>query len=95
MARYVGAESQYKEDYDFLSGIEHGEINSIALMTDNFNSQDSEFNRFQLFKAIYWFGQMVDFGMVIIGKQRSQEFQKLIEKMDSISKQIHGKKEIS
>lgn len=88
-AKRIGAIKQYKIDYDYLSRIEHGGIESLILIGDNFSQPESKYAIFNLFKAIHLLSQMLCFTILITGRKISPNLQAIVDKLDLLSKQIY------
>ncbi len=88
VARAIGAERQYDEDYKHLSGMEHSDITS-AIVT-NFNEKGDEgYRRFIYFKGIQFFGQMFEMTMGISGRKLDEALLSLVNQMGLVSKELY------
>ena len=88
LAKYVGAELQYEDDYSFLSSVEHGGMQSLALMMENFNNPDSKYNRYAQLKSLQFVGMMMDIAMGLTGKAKAEDFQTLADWIGTLSTNI-------
>jgi len=88
VARFIGAERQYDEDYKHLSGMEHSDVTSAIV--HNFNEKgDVGYRRFIYFKGIQFFGQMLEMTIGISGRKMNEALLSLVNKMGAVSKVLY------
>lgn len=88
IAREVGAEAQYTQDYSHLSSLEHSDI--TASVVDNFiRKGDSGYADFVSLKANQFFGHMLEITAFICGRQPGRRLMGTIERLEEQSKSMY------
>ncbi|MGA2468283.1 MAG: DUF5677 domain-containing protein [Thermodesulfobacteriota bacterium] len=87
VAKSVGAEEQYGQDYRHLSGIEHSDITSIIVESYE-SKEESLYSVFVFFKSLQIVGSMMEM-TIRISKKMDEEILNIVKEINAVSNDLY------
>lgn len=88
VAKYIGAEGQYKDDYSHLCGIQHTDITSVIVETIG-SQKESLYSDFVFFKVLQTFAFILETTMNVFRRKVDGAILNLISDLNSLSNDLY------